>query len=296
MYYSTFFLLTLATCIFYNCQITTPAIVPIYQPTQLPQDTTQLWFTPDSTIREAVIIDCPGGPDSTLELRGRERQRYRYLPDYERFSIISLHQAQTFNRSLYQYEEEFTMEDATYEVKMTSEMLHRAIQYFKKKGKTVYVAGSSYGAFVIQHYLARFSSEADRYIIMSGRLDMDLPMVQETMNGNAGSFREDGVTYVPDAHPISRENNDSDTREDLVSNRLKAAIGRLRYTEALAEVDLSTVVYIYAPNDQQVGRLKVEEIDFLRQKGALVFADERGHGKTWQRLIDEVRAENVAGW
>lgn len=265
-----------------------------YQRTQLPTDTTQIWFTPDSVIREIVIIDCPGGPDSLLEFRSRDRQRYRYLPNYEQFSIISLYQAQSFNRSLYHYTDTFTYEDAVFEVGISSEMLHRSITYFKERGKQVIVAGSSYGAFVIQHYLANYDSRADQYIIMSGRLDIDQAMVKETRQGNSGSFGEDGLTYLPDEHRIDLSEDDEHTREDIVSNRLKAAIGHHRYTRKLAEVKLSNVVYIYALNDQNVGRLRTHEIDFLRQKGARVFADDRGHGKTWQRFIDEVAKGNIS--
>ncbi|MCB0632782.1 MAG: hypothetical protein R2824_25010 [Saprospiraceae bacterium] len=267
-----------------------------YERTQLPYDTTQLWITPDSLIRELVIIDCPGGPDSILEFQSRDQQRYRYLPDYSRFSIVSLYQAQSFNSSLYQYARVFTPEDAAYEVAITSEMLHRAIAYFKSRGKKVYVVGSSYGAFVIQHYLANYESEADLYVVLSGRLDMDQPMVEENLQGNSGRFREDGRTYVPDEDPIAITDRDQDTREDLVCNRLKAAIGQARYTDLLAQKNLSNVIYIYAPNDEQVGSLREEEIAFLRQKGALVFADDRGHGKTWQRLIDEVGKGKIPGW
>lgn len=121
-------------------------------------------------------------------------------------------------------------------------------------------------------------------------------MVEETLQGNSGRFLEDGRTYIPDERPIAITDQDPDTREDLVCNRLKAAIGRARYTKALADVDLSKVVYIYAQNDQQVGSLHKDEIAFLRQKEALVFADDRGHGRTWQRLIDEVEKGSIPGW
>jgi pimeloyl-ACP methyl ester carboxylesterase len=264
-----------------------------YRRTQLPADTTQLWFTPDSLIREMVIIDCPGGPDSLLEFQPRHRQRYRYLPGYERFSIISMYQAQSFNNSLYRYTDEFTFEDAAYEVAITSEMLQRAILFFKARGKRVIVAGSSYGAFVIQHYLANYDSRADQYIIMSGRLDINQSMVDETMRGNSGAFAKDGTIYLPDEQPIDIRRKDEDTREDLVSNRLKAAIGYHRYTDLLSRTDLSNVAYIYAVNDQQVGRLQPHEIEFLHSRGASVFADERGHTRTWQRFVDEVMGGNI---
>lgn len=264
-----------------------------YERTIIPADTTALWLTPDTEIRDIVIIDCPGGPDSILELRPRDRSRYRYLPNYDQMSIVSMYQAQSYNRSMYHYEKEFTLEDAQYEVAATVEMLKRAVTYFKSRGKKVYVAGASYGAFIIQHYLQNEPIQADQYLIMSGRLDMDQEVVEETINGNCGSFLEDGLTYLPDQHPIVIEDTDMDTREDVVSNRLKAALGIPRYTKTLAHRKLSDVLYFYAVNDQNVGTLKKHEIQFLRENGARVFSDDRGHNKTWQRLIDEVIAGTI---
>lgn len=269
------------------------ALKTTYQRTVLPADTTALWLSPDSLIRDLVIIDCPGGPDSTLEYRPRNRARYRYLSNYDEISVISLHQAQSFNTSMYRYTDEFSMEDARYEVDITVEMLNRAIDYFKSRDKKVIVVGTSYGAFVVQNYLLNEPAKADQYIILSGRLDIDQVMVEETMNGNSGSFLDDGRTYVPDEKPIRIEHKDMDTREDLVCNRLKAAIGHHRYTEQLAQRDLSDVLYFYAVNDQNVGALTKQEIEFLEKRGARVFADDRGHNKTWQRLIDEVEAGKV---
>ena len=264
-----------------------------YVPTQLPKDTTTLWYTPDEAYRDMILISCPGGPDSILEFRSRDESRYRYLPNYDDYTVISMYQAQSFNRSMYYYEDLFTFEDAAYEVEISVEMLHRAIEYFIQRGKRVYVVGASYGAFIVQNYLKTRNPMADHYFIFSGRLDVEQEMVAENLKGNSGSYTADGLHYIPDQRPINFEDRDMDTREDVVSNLLKAAIGKYRYTEELKGMDLSDVTYVYAENDQNVGRLRTKEIQFLEKHGASVYVDDRGHTKTWQKWIDEIRAGNI---
>ena len=70
-------------------------------------------------------------------------------------------------------------------------------------------------------------------------------------------------------------------------------MGAPRYTHLLRGRDLSNVAYFYAENDQQVGALQAEEVQFLETHQAKVFKDDRGHTKTWQRFIDEYRKGSI---
>ncbi len=97
-----------------------------------------------------MIIFCQGGPSRVLTFEAKGRTSLRYIPKYKEYKIAYLHQAQTFNKDIFNYKKNFTAEMAEREVVNTSEMLYRAIKYFKDKGKKVIVIGNSYGAMSLQ--------------------------------------------------------------------------------------------------------------------------------------------------
>ena len=69
---------------------------------------------------------------------------------------------------------------------------------------------------------------------------------------------------------------------------LKWAYGQPRYSKPLAGKDLSNVIFFYATNDQNVGRLSEEEIEFLKSKNVTLFSASDGHSDTFYRFIDAV--------
>ncbi|MFT5144114.1 MAG: pimeloyl-ACP methyl ester carboxylesterase [Thalassolituus oleivorans] len=264
---------------------------PDYFADLIPADTTALWLSDGNAASDTVLIYSQGGPADSLGFERDGRTSLRYLPGYDRYAVAYVHQAQTLNPSMYTPREDFPLDEASRAVRATSEILHRAIRYHKDRGKTVFVAGTSYGAFVIQHYLATNPSEADRYLILAGRIDMSRPMVDETLEGWAGGFQEDGTTYV---HADRLEAaTDQENWNRLVKNRLKAAIG-LHFSEELAGVDLSNVVYYYATNDEAVGSLTRSEVEFLEAGGATVHETSDGHSQVLYRFIDAVMAGDLS--
>lgn len=264
----------------------TSAAAPVYA--ELPADTSSLWLRDGDLTSDTVILYAQGGPDRRLTFEEHGRTSLRYLPGYERFGIAYVHQAQTLVDDWYDLSRLFDLEDAEHAVDLTSEILDRAARYFKDRGKIVFVVGTSYGAFVIQHYLATREPMADRYIVLAGRLDMPPSMVDETLEGWSGEFGEDGSTYVGAIREDPTDATAADVRERVVKNLLKAAIGVPRYTADLAGMDLGKMAYFYATNDQAVGSLQAEEIEFLADHGATIVETSDGHSDVLYRFIDAV--------
>ena len=253
------------------------------QHTRLPSDTTQLWIQDGLSTSDTTLIICQGGPKKEITYQKRGRTIYRYMPNYKNYKKLFLHQSQTFNPKL--YEHRFTYAMAEKEVEVTSEMLKRAIIYEKKRGKTVIVIGHSYGAYIIVNYLSNYTSLANKYIIMAGRIDETPEMFQQHYKGLNGYFLSDGLTFVPEEMPNTKKSEEYRI-EFRVKQLLKAAIGKPRYSVRLKDKDLSNVVYIYATNDIAVGRLTSDEILFLKSKNALVYQTSDGHSETIKRFID----------
>ena len=264
-----------------------------YPETILPEDDTKLWLADGDESNQIVTIFLQGGPSDELNFEKRKKTVWRYLPDYNNYYRIHLHQANTVNTTMFTYDCNFSMKMARREVENTSEILYRAIKYFKDKGKTVWVIGHSYGAYIIPNYLATRPSLADKYYIVSGRLNDPRETKSAHKNGYNGTYKN-GITFISDQKTMDfSEDTIWGLKYYIAKQKLKAAIGEISYTKALKNVDLSNVTYIYAPKDERVGGLTKKEIDFLRSKNVKVFESEREHGHTWKDLIDLVKEGKI---
>lgn len=259
-----------------------------FQTTVLPDDPTLLWASDGNITADTVILNCQGGPASAIKFLEAGRSNLRTLPNYENYHIAYLHQAQTYNPSLYNFENDFSFELAKMEVDKSVEIIARSVSHFKEAGKTVILIGTAYGAFLIQDYLATGKAKADKYILIAGRLDMNLEMIEEYKKGNMGEFFEDGETFIPEFEPTPIPPVTFRDKKTLLNNRLKAAASYKRYTTALEGIDLSNVAYFYAKKDQHVGSLTEAEVKFLLSNNARVFPTNDSHSETFYRFIDAV--------
>jgi len=266
---------------------------PEYKPTQLPDDTTDLWLTDGTIGAETVLIVAQGGPSEKLVFEEHGRTSIRYLPGYADFETAYVHQAQTYNPALFVLGENFSMDMARLEKDTTTQMLAKTIDHYKEDGRRVVVIGHSYGAFILVDYLASFTPAADQYIVSAGRLDVDLPMVEDHKRGWTSQFEEDGRSYISIEDPGLEGRPQAEIDAYYVRNRLKAAYGEPRFTELLRGADLSKVHFFYAINDQNVGALTDDEKAFLRDHNATVHQTTTGHGETLYRFIDAVMYGSV---
>lgn len=183
---------------------------------------------------------------------------------------VNVHQAQTLNPGIVE-DGEITLNQAVSFNTESVEMLFKVISYFKAQGRTVYVLGISFGAFVTQELIAKKGIDvADKYLIMAGRLDMNQEAWQALVEGREVFF-ENGVDPVIGAAPDEKviERNYA---------RISAALGMNRYTQVLNTIgDLSTVTYAYGATDQAVGRLTTTEVEFLESKNARIITGNGGH-------------------
>ena len=81
------------------------------------------------------------------------------------------------------------------------------------------------------------------------------------------------LCYFPDAvNPAPTPFVRPATQGAALELRIMGATGHGRYTQRLAGVDLSRVLYVYGFEDRIVGRLSDEEERFLTARGARVMA------------------------
>jgi hypothetical protein len=260
-----------------------------YIPTKFPVDTTKLWISNGLIDKDTVLIVGEGGPKNNLDFESNGRVYWEYLPNYKNYNIVVIHQSSSYNKLIFGATN-FNLENAYKEVDNSSEILYRAIKYYKDRNKYVVVFGHSYSAFIIPNYLSTRPNLANKYIITSGRIDADSLQTELQLKGINTGFEEDGKTLI-----IPEENEKSQkyrmNRYFIIRKNkelLKYAIGKPRYSIELANKDLSNLVFYYGKKDQNVGALTDAEVKFLISKKAKVFGVNTNHYIVWQKVIDAI--------
>lgn len=244
------------------------------------RSTFQAIGNPDADV---VIVNTQGGP--TTELFTDELAGMVGSSDPQDAYVVTVHQAQTIDPSRF-IEADIDFEAAKAADTESVRMLADVVDHFTAQGKKVFVVGISFGAFMAQDLLATYGNQADGYLIMVGRLDMPESVWSEFSQGRTVGF-VDGVEVVP--VPIEDAGMGAGSPEgDRNMARLAAGLGHKRYTELLAEADLSNVVYVYGNTDEHLGRLTQDEIDLLIERGAEVVASPGGHGEAVDANVTEL--------
>lgn len=152
---------------------------------------------------------------------------------------------------------------------LNADILNALVTHFKEKGKEVYVIGHSYGGFVVQQYIAKYGNKkADKFIVLSSRLSMQLDMVNGLVNLKPNDFDEDGETIIPFDEA---DNPYFDQIKDEPLGILTSGYHSLeRFTETIKADVLDNLLYMYALDDESTGRLQPKEISFLKKKNSEV--------------------------
>ena len=222
---------------------------------------------------DVVVVLSQGGP---LPVLVREVEILEVLSplNLERVHLVNVHQAQTIDPAAFMAAD-ITFDEAKAADVISAAMLATLVDHFQAQGKMVYVVGISFGAFMVQELLATQGNVAEGYLIANGRLDMPPAIWTVFAEGRTVEF-VDGVEIEkpvtgrngPDVETVAVERNMA---------RLASGLGHYRYSERLARVDMTNVVYVSGTFDLQVGRLSDAEIVFLVERGADVVQYDGGH-------------------
>ena len=244
--------------------------------TEIADDIKELIYFQGDEKAATVLIAVPGGP-STVFATDVVDEFFPVL-NPKNILTVTVHQAQTLDSTIVK-SADITLEQAVNYNAETIDMLDKVTSYFKNQGRAVYVLGFSFGAFVTQELIAKKGIDsADKYLIMTGRLDMNAVIWQGAAEGRNGFF-ENGVTpnVDPDPDPEVKERN---------LNRISAGFSMNRYTQLFSTIsDLSSITYIYGATDQAVGSLTDNEVQFLASKNTTIIAGSGDHTATLENLI-----------
>ncbi|WP_010178694.1 alpha/beta fold hydrolase [Aquimarina agarilytica] len=240
-------------------------------------DINKLYVGKGNKNSDTVIIFEQGGPSIELSLYCLENVNTDnpeenndladHLVDYYR---VYAHQALSFDKKNNK-KDKINKQEALRLRELNADILNALITQFKNNGKTVIVIGHSYGGFVIQQYLSKFGNKkADKFIIMASRLNMDLQISESWKKITPNHFDIDGKTILP----YKEEKEDLTDPESPQNAPLIFSLGGYhveeRFTETIKITSIENLLYVHALNDQQTGRLSIEELHFLNQRNSKI--------------------------
>ena len=237
-----------------------------------PRTVEDLYVAVGNPDADAVLVNTQGGPVPFLFSREEIPEAFGLL-DLDRVYLASVHQSQTIDPA------PFTDADITFEEAQAADaasvaMLAAVVDHFRARGKTVYVVGISFGAFMVQELLATQGNVAEGYLVMVGRIDMPEAVWTEFAGGRTVGFA-DGVDVIEVTSAEAGMGGEGPVADRNMA-RLAAGLGHHRYSERLAAIDMANVVYVSGDLDEQVGRLSDAEAAFLTGRGADVIRYDGG--------------------
>ncbi|MEO9892741.1 hypothetical protein [Aurantibacter sp.] len=244
--------------------------------TEISEEIKNLIYFKGKEKASTVLITIPGGPST--EFNTEITDLIPLVFNTTDILNVAVHQAQTLDSTIVKTND-ITLNQAVSINNESLEILDQVVTYFKGQGRIVHILGFSFGAFVTQELIAKKGiASADKYLIMTGRLDINEDLWQASAAGIEGGF-ENGTTPVIAAEP------DPDVKERNLL-RISAGLGKNRYTQLLNTIeDLSYVTYIYGTTDEAVGSLTDEEVQFLESKNTNIIKGSGNHTTTLDNFI-----------
>lgn len=223
---------------------------------------------------DTVVLYTQGGPAASL-----------YTDYFDKLALskykeVYVHQANTFNTYLIGgLNENLSTERAAKENEISADILYRVAKYFKEKNRVVVIVGHSFGAFVIERMLTKYSAVADKYLIMAGRLDMP-DVVWQGLKARTPYYFKDGIEPIATFLPTTL--TEKERKETYAIMQLQATASSTRYTQQIKKENVNKIIYAYADFDNNVGRLTDQEIMFINTNGGLIYRIKNGtHGSVF---------------
>ena len=227
---------------------------------------------------DVVLVNAQDGPVTQL-MTAELKDLLELTEEDDGFFIFNVHQVQTLNPQ--DFNTEISFEKAKTVDQESIDMLAKVIRFFKDQDKKVYVLGISFGAFMTQELINREGPDiADKYLIMTGRLDIPDLIWQAFSEGNTGGFIDGTTPFTGMLSTLSDAEKNG--------NKLIAGLSFKRYTEELSKYnDLTKVTFCFGTLDETVGALTQNERALLITRQANILQLETGHRGTIEGLIKE---------
>lgn len=258
--------------------VTPPTPEVEFNSTVISSTVTDLFETRGDATSDIVWIYVQGGPTTERDYVFEETNpdgtdAYPFITDDFR---VYPFQVQQINED-FKIADGFTFEQAKVESAKNAEIIKNIIEHFVSQNKTVYTIGHSYGSFIVNEVLATYGPLGEKIVSLNGRLDMDEVVWQGFSKGEEWLFDANGE------NPTLNSTADNSLLEQNM-RKMAAGLGFNRYSQKLANVDLSSAIFVTADSDEFVGDFTQDAISFLLDTdAALLFLPEgAGHSDVFE--------------
>ena len=210
---------------------------------------------------DTVWVFVQGGPETKQyqffnEGKAKGIDPYPFITDD---LVVYPYQSQQINSSRFE-QFDLTFEQAKKEGAISVEIVKLVVQEFVDKEKVVYLIGHSYGSLIINELLSLYGPLADKTVSLNGRLNMDQEVWEGFSVGEYWRYDTNGV------NPSKTQNAEDFSRQEKNLGKLAAGMAYHRFIDKLADVNLSTTIFLTATKDDQAGTFNEQEISFLKGK------------------------------
>ena len=226
-----------------------------------------------------IILWLEGGPQQSspsASFRKNIDNRYdTYVAKANNVSFYLINQSQWLKQARFLDGDltKFTYEDAYKEHLETVDNTHKVIKYLKSKGKKVGLVGGSYGAVLINEYLAKYGDDVPDFVVsIAGRLN--IKNKQKMLDAWIESYKkrdhevvvkgDDEISTAPRSFPNSPVNEGVVVTKIGIANLIKD------YTKLIKDSNLNKTTFLSAAPDGKVGWLNKVEITWAESRNASV--------------------------
>jgi len=238
-----------------------------YNPTVIPNDTTQLFQVEGNWEKEIAFVYVQGGPD--LQLNIGRWDGLHLMSNHDNILKVYPLQAQMLNPKSLVCEPMLTIEQSAYENAQSVEILDRVINYLVARKKKVYLIGHSYGASISMEYVHSKENMADKVVLMGLDLDEDISSWKTLKSGEYIRWQDGKTPYIKtvfeeiaDNHPLKTSfNRVADNLGMIVQNNMAK-----EYTKLFEEKDFIKLISVYSSQDEANGIKSQKEIGTLKKQ------------------------------
>ena len=258
-----------------------------YSSTELPVKDLDLFLSNNNWSSDTVLVYVQGGPD--FKLRLNENDALALMTNAKDVLKVYPYQSSILNPRILTAKPGINLEQARFELKNSSEILKRTLNYLHKKNKKIFLIGFSHGATICSEYLASEEKIPVQKIYLIGNQlnnTSELKMHDDLKTGEIIRWKdgEEPIHFdlfydIPKDFPMKNHYS-------IIANNIKNleySSYRNNYCELIKSCHFNKINMIYATKDESAGPVSLQEITFLDSLNVNYFELETTH----QGLINQ---------
>lgn len=240
-----------------------------------------------NTLKDSVVIFVEGGPKHSIDIEGFNGFKSLVLSGgdgniqpngFPNHSFIGMHQMHEINPTVFGSGTYFTPNNAEQVNNQTLDMIERVVEWLKANNKVVFLFGHSNGSFMVQNYMASGRTSPSYYVISGTRLKTIQDMLNNYPNYVDFSYTDGTIVNTTNIADVAKPY--FNVMRYLQMNHNKDYTNLL-----LGNTMLSKTFYSLGFKDEALGKISIEEENFINSNCPHVYFHDGDHGEASTGVI-----------